>query len=96
MEPIPFDESNATLSPPEEAGGICELPICAIKTMPEGKGCFRLCRDGEAPDAMLSRWKMTVPEIEEIVRTGEIWLVVIGSSHPFVGISAQKPFRKAE
>ena len=40
----------------------------------------------------ISKWRLTKAEIEEVVRTGTIWLGVMGQGHPPVWLSATYPF----
>lgn len=45
--------------------------------------------DGQA---LVSAWEMTREELEEIQRTGRVWLVVLGAAQPPVSIVAECPY----
>lgn len=80
MYPSGFDESNGQLSPPE---GVSEAKV---KTL-------RVFRDGEQ---VISCWKPTQEEIDEIQRTGRVWLGVMGITMPPVYITGFSPFVRRE
>lgn len=45
----------------------------------------------------ISKWRFTKPEIEEIVKTGHVWLFVVsGSTQPPVAVSGKYPFLTTE
>lgn len=49
-----------------------------------------------ADGLILSKWKLTNPEIEEIGRTGIVWLWVMGERMPPVAIQTNDPFAAKE
>jgi hypothetical protein len=80
-EPVPFKESNLELLAPRGMSDRClTLPVF-------------VCPGGH-PDApfMISRWRLTKPEIEKITETGDIWLWIHCNVHPPVSISTEYPF----
>ena len=43
---------------------------------------------------MISCWKLTPEEIEEVARTGVVWLHVWAATHPPLYIGGETPFRE--
>lgn len=41
---------------------------------------------------IVSKWRLTKPEIEEMARTGVVWLWVLGDRMPPVSIRTNDPF----
>ncbi len=77
--PTSFDESNNVLGNPP--GLDCE-PLSVCNTM-----------QGELP-VVVSCWKLTEQELEEIIRTKRVWLGVIGHTMPPAWITGNKPFEE--
>lgn len=85
MIPIAFDEANIVLDKPDGVDyDICEPLNVLAGAVIDG--------DGEACPMMISCWKLTAEELEEIIRTKRVWLKVAGVSHPMVLLSGTKPF----
>lgn len=42
---------------------------------------------------LVSAWELTVDELEEIQRTGRVWLLVIGNAQPPVGLTVESPYQ---
>ena len=79
MVPSSFTESNGTLDPPI---GV-DLDDCEVLSI------FR----GQLPNkqpVVISCWKLTKEELEEVTRTGRVWLVIWGQTMPPVYISGEK------
>lgn len=76
--PCSFDESNGVLGkPPEMTDDQCSpLSVCHIMT--------------QSGPAVLSCWKLTGDELEEIIRTKRIWLLVMGRTMPPVCVDGNK------
>jgi hypothetical protein len=54
---------------------------------------------GESADGlpvMISCWKVTREELEQIQRTGRVWLWVFGRGMPAVALSGEHPFVQPE
>lgn len=79
--PTSFDESNAVLSRP-------------VGTTDDECGPLSICRTNlkDGNPVVISCWKFTKEEIEEIVKTGRVWLMLWGVTMPPAFISGQKPF----
>ena len=77
-EPVPFRESNRTLTAPPgpEYSDVCELPIFC-----NGQVC-------------ISKWRLTEAEIAEIIRTKHVWIHVwSGETQPPIAVGAERPFQ---
>lgn len=81
MFPTSFDESNAFLSKPEDLSDDQCVPL----SVQSG-----LLQPDDLP-IILSCWKMTKEEQEEIAKTGRVWLGVLGNSMPPVLVAGIKP-----
>jgi hypothetical protein len=79
-EPISFDESNDVLNPPHGwTSEQCEVvSIC------------RAVASGGIP-LIISCWKLSREELDELSKTGRVWLTVVGTSMPPVILSGIKP-----
>jgi hypothetical protein len=79
MIPTAFDEENGVLDAPQGMSN-CE-PLSVWR--------------GEQDDTpmVISCWKLTVEELEEINKTGKVWLWVRGQSMPPVALQTTHPFK---
>lgn len=78
--PCSFEGENLLGKPDSMSVDECEpLPVCVV-TYPDGMM------------GMVSCWKLTHKELEEINKTGRIWLTILGSAHPPVIISGKPEF----
>lgn len=76
-----FDESNLVLnSPPDMNCDECQ-PLSV----------FRGFNKSQTP-VVISCWKITKEELEEIQRTGRVWLTVIGETMPPALVSGISPW----
>ena len=81
MVPASFDEANVVLSrPPQLTAEQC-APLCILRM-----------QDQDNMVSCTSCWKLTKEELDEINRTGRVWLVVYGITMPPVALSGIKPF----
>ena len=67
MVPVAFDEENVILHPPPSMG------VEECETISAWCGVL----EGGVP-VTISCWKLTAEEMEEIKRTGRVWLMVLG------------------
>jgi len=79
MEPCGFAESNAVLSRPPD------MEDCDALSVLRGQ-------DLQNRPVVVSCWKVTAEELEEIKRTGRVWLLLWGPSMPPATVSGIKPF----
>lgn len=75
-EPTSFDEVNCQLSAPPQNKGIEPL----------------LCHRDVEGDQVISCWRLTKEELEEINKTGRVWLHIMGTQIPPAVVSGIKPF----
>lgn len=81
MNTSAFDEENGVLDgPPGMSPDECE--------------CLSVYRgkDNDGFDVVISCWKPTPEEWEEMRRTGRVWLVVCGRTMPPVAVLGKSPF----
>ena len=86
--PVAFPEANLVLRPPtaadRAAGTVVDLPVHRY-------------RDLDGKHHVLSKWKFTPEELEEINRTGGVvWFDCWGDTHPPVCISGSNPFVRSQ
>lgn len=82
MEPASFDEANIALSPPK---GVKEDEVSSLSVWRGKIGDW---------DGYVSCWKVTEEELEEIRKTGRVWLLVYSNGMPPVCVTGLSPFRK--
>lgn len=75
-----FDESDAVLGPPP---GMSAEECQALQIL--------RISDGTHP-IVVSCWKLTKDELDEINRTGRVWLMIWGETMPPAAVSGTKPF----
>ena len=74
---IAFPESNSSLGPTEDGVGYI-LPVH------QGSEVLGLSQ-------IISCWKLTPEEVQEVAQTGKVWLRVLGG-HPPVAVQGDSPF----
>ncbi len=82
MTPTSFAESNRALGRPRDM----------TEEQCEPLSVYVGVRSDELP-VVISCWKLTPEELEEINRTGRVWLHVIGRSMPPVILQVETPFK---
>lgn len=50
----------------------------------------------KAKDQIISCWKLTKEELEQINKTGVIWFSVMGQSQPPIWLGTENPFKEEE
>lgn len=82
MVPASFDESNDLLDkPPSMTRDECE-PVSILRaTTPKGH------------PVLISCWKLTRQELDEINKTGRLWLTIYGDTMPPVALDVKKWFK---
>ncbi len=76
-----FDEANVVLGKPEDMT-VDECDALSV---------LRTQTTGGVP-VVVSCWKLTKEELEEVNRTGRVWLTVLGITMPPVALDGAKPF----
>ena len=86
MVPTSFDESNMVLNrPPDMTDEQCG-PLSVWVGNVTGPV-------GDVQPTVVSCYKLTADELEEIRRTGRIWLGVLGNTMPPVWLTTHSPFQ---
>lgn len=82
MIPTSFDESNHVLDKPQDMDRAdCDALSVWVGSTPQGF------------PVVISCWKLTKEDLEEIQRTGRVWLWVYGVTMPPVALGTAKPFQ---
>lgn len=80
MIPSSFDEANLVLDRPAGDGFKDCDPLNVLR-----------CQDPVGRPMVISCWKLTQEELEEIQRTGRVWLSIWGPTMPPANVSGIKP-----
>lgn len=80
MEATSFDESNHSLGPPP---GVSEDECSSLAVFVDGKH-------------VVSCWKLTREELEEVNRTGRVWLTIWGRTMPPACVQVASPFKQQQ
>lgn len=83
MVPSAFDEDNTVLGPPN---GMTEDEVTSLSV-------FRGATV-EGEPVVISCWKFDKAELEEMQRTGRVWLYIYGLSMPPCAVGGHSPFPK--
>lgn len=75
MQPINFEGSNVIIGPPK---GISEDKVQSI---------FGLLGEVQGCPVVVTCWRPSAAELEQINKTGQVWLIVYGQTMPPVNIS---------
>jgi hypothetical protein len=81
MTPASFDESNVVLDKPQDMSyDECDaLSVLRTETT-------------EGLPVVISCWKPTKEELDEIIKTGRVWLTIYGYTMPPAYVSGTKPW----
>lgn len=85
---VSFDESNMALSPPEGVSEDEVYSLSVLKTI--------ILSNNEPQPVVISCWKVSQEELDEIIRTKRIWLLVMGKTMPPVCVEGIKPEMKRD
>lgn len=87
MLPVSFPEANLVFTKPE--GWTDEQ----CSDLPVWKGQAPLDDNGTMGNSIISCWQLSKEDLEEIQRTGRIWLSVSGTALPPVSVFTENPFQ---
>lgn len=80
---VPFEEANLILRAPTPedaaAGTVYDLHVHRY-------------RDLDGQPNVISKWQLTLEELEEVKRTGVVWFSCWGETHPPIWITGSDPF----
>lgn len=85
MVPAAFDEENGVLDPPKGVS-IEEVQCLSVFRGPMADGT----------PVVISCYKPTSKEWEEMRKTGRVWLLVQGTTMPPVSLTGHNPFQQEE
>ncbi len=83
MVPASFDQDNKVLDKPPD------MDDCTALSVFQGV-------DVDQRPVVISCWKVTQAELNEILRTGRVWLVVYGMGMPPVALMGTSPWPDIE
>lgn len=83
MIPTSFEGENCVLDPPKGMS----LDDCEVLNVFRGVG-----HNNNIP-IVISCWKPDKAELEEIIKTGRVWLVIMGNTMPPAFLSGISPFK---
>jgi hypothetical protein len=83
MLPVDFPERNKVFTKPD---GMTDEEC---SDLPVWKG-----KSTDGIPLIISKWKLSKEDIEEINRTGELWLKIVGDTQPPVELTTEYPFIK--
>jgi hypothetical protein len=86
MLPIHFDEANTIFRKPE---GWTDEQCSDLSTW---RGDMRIDEHGNTSPTIVSCWQLSKEDLEEINRTGKIWLSITGTGMPPVSLFTENPF----
>lgn len=90
MQAASFPESNHVLDkPPDMSREECDALSVWI-------GPANVKESDKSFPVVISCWKLTKEELEEINRTGRVWLYVWGQTMPPVSLAVACPFNREE
>lgn len=83
MPSVDFPESNFTFSkPPDMTDEQC-MPLQVWKG-----------NDGGGFPVIISKWSLSAEDLEEIQKTGSVYLIITGTGMPPVSLHVETPFVK--
>lgn len=85
MFPSAFKEENGVLNPPPGVS-LDECTPLSVWRGPLNTG----------RDVVITCWKPTKEELDEIVKTGRVWLMIWGETMPPAALTGISPFEKAK
>ena len=81
MEPCDFAESNGVLSKPED------MTHDQCSSLPVWRGMSQ-----DNVPWVISCWKLTKEEVEELLKTGHLWVFIAGKTMPPLALTAKHPW----
>lgn len=76
MKPIKTNVTNSVLKAPQGSDNVDDLPITRLK-FPDGRHAVESC------------WEASKEELEIIKKTGRVYFVAVGDTHPPILLSAK-------
>lgn len=85
MIPSSFKESNHFLNPPDGMSLEDCDPLAVCNT-----------QDYKGFPVVISCWKLTQEELEEVIKTKRVWVGVLGHTMPPIWVDGQNPFSRKD
>lgn len=76
MQPVKTENTNAILKAPNQGTNVVDLPITRLEF-------------NEGTPAVESCWELSREELEIVNRTGKVYFVCMGNTHPPILLSAE-------
>ena len=86
MMPVSFEGSNFVFTKPSD------MTDEQCSDLPVWKGNIPIDEDGNFVPAIISCWKLNKEDLEEIAKTGHIYLSITGNGMPPVSLFTEHPF----
>lgn len=90
MLPIDFPQKNFVFTKPQD---MTDEQCCDLSVW---RGPVPVDEVGNCYPAIISCWKFSKEDLEEIQRTGVIWLSITGNGMPPVSLFTENPFVEQE
>ena len=84
MKPVDFPEKNFTFTKPSS------MTDDQCGSLPVFKG-----QDANKVPVIISCWELTKDEMDEVAKTGKVYLQIFGNGMPPVYVGAENPFPKS-
>lgn len=81
MLPVTFPEQNIVLGKPDN------MTDEECMSLPAWRG-----RNSDGLPVIISKWKLSKEDLDEINRTGEVWLQIVGPAMPPASVFTEYPF----
>lgn len=89
MMPVTFPEQNKIFSKPQD------MTDEQCSDLPVWYGGVDIDDRGTKVPAIISCWRSSKEDLEEIQKTGQIWLSITGHGMPPVALFTENPFNNA-
>ncbi len=89
MLPVSFPEQNKVYTKP------ADMTDEQCSDLSVWQGDVMIDEYGNTAPAIISCWKLSKEDLEEIAKTGVIWLSITGNGMPPVSVFTEHPFQPA-
>ena len=89
MLPVDFEQRNFVYTKPKDMTDEQCSDLCVYK------GLVQIDEEGNTAPTIISCWKLSKEDLEEVAKTGTIWLSITGNGMPPVSLFTENPFTNA-